>query len=192
MKYDDRTYYFQRESKNIEAIDLMKIKVAFKKGKIYCSLQSIIDKSLMSKIYFYNGLLNRQLYLENSSSSSASFPENIFYTFKNNEISLKKTIEQIIYDFNTKGKIFVNENDQRFEDARFKKAMEFIKSLKFDKKILKERFYEDLAKVNNSIPKNKNPIFCELVKELQKIENGKFDIENHMISFEFLHKYMFE
>jgi hypothetical protein len=192
LKYDKRVYYFQRNSVSIDAIDLMKIAVNFKKGKIYCSLQSIVDTSLKNKIYIYSGLLNRQLYLKNSSTNSTSFPEQIFYRFNDTENSLKKTMEQILFDFNTIGKKFVYENDKRFVDDRYKKAMEFIKSLEIDKNILKKQFYEDSTIAGYSIPKNKNIIFCQLVSELQLIENGKFEIENHMIAFEFLHKYMFE
>lgn len=192
LKYDKRVYYFQRNSVSIDAIDLMKIAVNFKKGKIYCSLQSIVDTSLKNKIYISSGLLNRQLYLKNSSINSTSFPEQIFYRFNDTENSLKKTMEQILFDFNTIGKKFVYENDKRFDDDRYKKAMEFIKSLEIDKNILKKQFYEDSTIAGNSIPKNKNIIFCQLVSELQLIEKGKFEIENHMIAFEFLHKYMFE
>lgn len=192
FKYDKRVYYFQRNSESNKAIDLMKIVVNFKKGRIYCSLQSIVDTSLKNKIYFNSGLLNRQLYLENSYISSTSFPEQIFYRFINTENSLKKTMQQILFDFNTKGKKFVDENDNRFENDRYKKAMNFIKLLEIDKKILKKQFYEDSIKAHNSIPKNQNIIFCQLVSELQSIEKGNFEIENHMIAFEFLHKYMFE
>ena len=44
--------------------------------------------------------------------------------------------------------------------------MNFIKLLEIDKKILKKQFYEDSIKAHNSIPKNQNIIFCQLVSEL--------------------------
>jgi len=163
LKYDKRIYFFQRNAKSVNGVDLMKIGVSFKKGKIYCSLQSIVDASLKNQTYIYNGLLNRQLYLQNSSSVSTSFPEQIFYRFINTEDSLRKAMEQILFDFNTTGEKFVNDNDMRFGDNRFKRPMKFINTLEVEKKTLKEQFYEDSTKVGNSIPKNQNYIFCQLV-----------------------------
>lgn len=175
-----------------QAIDLMKIKVAFKKGNIYCSLQSLLDRSLKNKKYVLNGLLNRQLYLKNTFIKNSLFPDNIYYKFDNNQKSLHDALKQILYDLNSKGKIFVCDNDQRFEDPRFIKGMQFIESLNIEKESFKNQFYKDSEKAKNSIPKNKNPIFCHFVDELNRVKNVEPDIENYMIAFEFLHKFMFE
>tara|TARA_Y100000588_G_scaffold384239_1_gene475104 strand:- start:1371 stop:2030 length:660 start_codon:yes stop_codon:yes gene_type:complete len=191
-KYNDRIYYFQREPQSVEAFDTMKIKVHFKKGKIYCTLHSIVNKSLKNNLYVYNGLLNRQLRLENSFIDSTTFPKNICYRFENTEESLIQTMSRILYDLNTKGKNFIEESDERFYDSKYKKAMEFINNLNLDKLKLKEQFYKDSAFANNSIPKNSNPTFRKLVSELNDINKGEFPVENHMIAFEFLHKYMNE
>ena len=159
---------------------------------MYCSMQSIMDSSLKDNFFIYSGLLNRQMYLVNTSAESNSYPENLFYRFENSIGSLTKTMSQIFEDFNIEGKKFVQLNDKRFNDGRFKKGSEFIKNLTIDKAVLKKEFYDESAKANNSIPENKHPIFCSLVSELEQVEIGKFKIENHMLAFEFLHKYMFE
>lgn len=190
-KYNNRTYYFKRESGSIEAIDSMKIKVHFKKGKIYCTIHSIVDKSLKNNLYVYNGLLNRQLRLENSFIDSTVFPENICYRFENTAESLIQTMEKILSDLNTKGKKFVYESDRRFYSDKYKKAINFINSLEVDKATLKKQF-SDYAKFNISIPKFPNLTFIKLVSELEKIDKGSFAIENHMVAFEFLHRYIYE
>ncbi|MBY8963832.1 hypothetical protein KJK34_13810 [Flavobacterium sp. D11R37] len=190
-KYNNRRYYFQRESKDAEITDFIRIVVNLKKGRILCILQSIGDKSLMNKFYVEGHLLNKGVYMKNTFAETNSFRENIIYQFDNNEESLKRIMEQILYDFNIEGKCFFNENDKRCNSEKYKIGQNFIRLLKVDKKELKKEFAEYKSQHIN-IRKIQNVNFCNLVSELQKNENENYNSENYMVAFEFLHKYIFE
>ncbi len=189
-KYNDRIYYFTRKSKNPEAYDYFKMKVSFKKGKIYCSLQSIVDKRYKDEIFLTNGLLNRHEYLVNRLKKNKPFPENVFYRFENSIESLNKTLKQIVTDLHIRGTFFNAESDYRFESPKYVESMKYINSLQIDSKSLKVLINEEFKRVKYSIPKNEHPIFLGLVKVLNKIQSPDYTIQHHLIAYEFINMYM--